>query len=301
VAQAGRRPIRKFLGRGVSAVQRLLARHFDVVGEAQHAGESKFFRASPQRVAELLGGSRLQLFDVGARGGIETGWARYRDSIDATLAEPDPAEAARLGAAGYRVIPSLIGGSVGRGVLNLCEKGGSSSTLEPGGAFQHFYAAGATDRFRVRERIELPMTTVAAVVAARGAPFDYLKLDTQGSEVPIIDALGDALPLVIKTEVSFVPLYVGSGTLFDVGSRLWQRGYVLFHLAYSSRGAPARQRGPAPYAQTVLPMHGDAWFAPDWTRPAGQALIAGRVSQYRALMHVFALDDVAHYALAAGS
>lgn len=280
-------------------LQRQLARHFDVVGLGQRAGEARWFRATPDSVAALLGGRRLQVFDVGARGGIEPGWQRYRSLIDATLAEPDPAEAQRLTALGYHVIPSLIGGTVGRGVLNLCEKGGSSSTLEPSGAFQHFYAAGAIERFRVRERIELPMTTVAAVVAERGKPFDYLKLDTQGSEVSIIDALGDALPLCIKTEISLVPLYEGSGTLFDVGARLWARGYVMFHIAYSSRGAPARQLSALPYAQTPLPMHGDAWFCPDWTRPEGRALLASRTPQYRALMHVFALDDVADYALAA--
>ncbi len=290
-------PVRKFWGRRLAPLLRFLSRHLDLVRLSQQETEAKFFRASPRTVEQMLDGRRLQLFDVGARGGIEAGWARYRALVDATLVEPDPQEAVRLEAEGYHVIPKLIGGEVGTGILNLCQKGGSSSTLEPGGPFHAYYAGDAMGRFQVKERIELPMTTIEQVVQERGAPFDYLKLDTQGSELQIVRALGDALPLIIKTEISFVPMYQESATVFDVAQMLWSRGYALFHMTYVSKSAPARQRGAHPFGGTLLPLHGDAWFFPDWTRPEGRALIADREPQYRALMHVFALDDVADYAL----
>jgi FkbM family methyltransferase len=274
-----------------------LSGHFDLVSMSQREAQAKFFRAPPKSVMEALKGAKLQLLDVGARGGIESGWQPYRHLIETILAEPDPQEAARLEAEGYHVIPRLIGGRLGTGVLNLCEKGGASSVLEPGGAFHSYFAADEMERFQVKERIERPMTTVGQLVKERGAPFDYLKLDTQGSELDIIRGLGDVLPLVIKTEISFAPLYHGSATIFEVAQALWERGYTLFHLAYVSKSAPTRQRRARAHRGTLLPLHGDAWFCPDWTREEGRALMLGRMPQYQALMHVFALEDVADYAI----
>lgn len=289
-------PVRKVIGRVIAPLLRFLSRHFDLVHLSQQQAEAKFFQASVKEIENLLEGDRLVLFDIGARGGVENGWTKYWSLIDVTLAEPDPTEAARLEAAGYRVIPKLIGGHDGQGILNLCNKGGSSSTLEPGGPYHAFYANDAMERFQVKERIELPMTTVESVVSKQGSPFDYIKLDTQGSELEILNAIGEGLPLIIKTEISFVPLYSGSSTAFEVAQLLWSKGYALFHMTHVNKSAPAGQRGSQPFQGTLLPLHGDAWFFPDWTRPEGQNLIRGREKKYRAIMRIFAADEIAAYA-----
>jgi len=45
----------------------------------------------PQFLAKQLLGNKLKCVDVGARGGLQGSWARFRDFIETDALEPDPA------------------------------------------------------------------------------------------------------------------------------------------------------------------------------------------------------------------
>lgn len=221
---------------------------------------------------------------------------KYRHLLSITLAEPDPKEAAQLEKQGYTVIKSLIGGKQGKAVLNIGYHGGTSSVLEQIGSFLEFYTSGNTKRFDVVDKVELPMTTIQAIMEKEPVQLDYLKLDTQGNELDILKGMGDFRPLIIKTEISFVPLYKDTCLFFDVGQFLYELGYILFHTTYYARSSPQKHISRNPFSETLIPTHGDAWFCPDWTRPEGRAMIESREAVYRALMEIFGMSAIYMYA-----
>lgn len=212
------------------------------------------------------------------------------------MVEPDPKEAADLESKGYTVIENLIGGRQGRAVLNIGYHGGTSSVLEPTGSFLEYYTSGNSQRFNVIDKIELPMTTIKHILEGKQLQLDYLKLDTQGNELEILKGLGNFRPLIIKTEISFVPLYKDTALFYDIGQYLYGIGYVLFHMTYYARSSPQQHVSRNPYSETLIPTHGDAWFCPDWTRREGQDMIKGRDRIYQALMELFGMPAIHKYA-----
>ena len=148
------------------------------------------------------------------------------------------------------------------------------------------------------------MTTIAAVLKETSRQVHYLKLDTQGTELDILEGLGEYRPIIIKTEISFVPLYKDQTIFFHLAKFLYDMGYVLFHLGYGSKSSPPKTLGRGSllykrrsFAGTLIPMHGDAWFMPDWTRKMGREIICGREKEYKALMLIFGLGEIYEYAL----
>ena len=73
-------------------------------------------------------------------------------------------------------------------------------------------------------------------------------------------------------------------------------GYVQFHLSYGSKSSPKKIHE-NPFIGTLIPMHGDAWFMPDWTRENGREIIREREKEYKALMLIFGLGEICEYAL----
>jgi len=66
-------------------------------------------------------------------------------------------------------------------------------------------------------------------------------------------------------------------------------GYVLFHLVYSNRSINNRHIN-------HIPVHGDAWFIPDWTRKKGIDIIKGRERKWEALMLIYGMEGIFDYA-----
>jgi FkbM family methyltransferase len=272
-------------------------RNSDWIYITQLEAERKFFQTKPATIEKILTGTKLCVFDIGARGGIEEGLKKYYHLLDITLAEPDPEEAKLLKAKGVNVIQSIIGKEMGECVLNICQKPALSSVLEPNGEFLDFYTSGSSQRFSVAEKVSLPMTSIDCALRSINGELDYLKLDTQGSELEILKGLGSYRPIIIKTEVSFVPLYKNSAIFFHLGELLYDMGYVLFHLTYQGKNAPSKHKSGRPYDETIIPVHGNAWFMPDWTRSEGKKIIKAKGNKYEALMLMFSMADIHKYAI----
>jgi len=74
-------------------------------------------------------------------------------------------------------------------------------------------------------------------------------------------------------------------------------GYILFHSVYGEKNAPKKHKSYKPYEGCSIPIHGDAWFMPDWTRIEGRQIISDRENQYEALMNIFNMNDIYEYAM----
>ena len=268
----------------------------DLVLHAQRMSEEKkFFCVDESRIEQVLEGGKLSVFDVGAAGNIERGLKRYRHLLNVIASEPRNDESLIESSEDFILIPKLMGNKEGRAVLNITRKETNSSIYEPKGTFLNVYTSGSTGRFDCIKQVEFEMTTIARVLKETSRDVHYLKLDTQGNELDILEGLGEYRPLIIKTEVEFVPIYKDQNIFFDLAKFLCDMGYVQFHLSYISRSSPkARDK---PFAGTLIPILGDAWFMPDWTRGKGRGIIRKREKEYEALMLIFGLGEIFEYAL----
>ncbi len=259
-----------------------------------------YSRDEAAKVARLAD-RRIVTLDIGARGGLADYLDRYRPSLDVIMVEPDNVEAERLRGEGYAVVESLIAGHSGEAVLNCTLNPANASMLEPSGAALSYYSADHS-RFEILARPSLRAMTLDDVERELGRAIDYMKLDTQGSELVILEAAKVSRPLIVVSEVSGAELYTGQGLLFDIGKLMQDRGYILFDLAMRSvRPAGLADRLPEGVGPSLgVPMHGDAYFMPDWTRPEGRALIAARPRIWAALMVMHGMEEIVRFILKEG-
>jgi hypothetical protein len=274
------------------SIVRYLGYRVDIVGISQKETEKKFFTSEATLIEELLEGKKLVHFDVGASGGIEKGLNQYMHLFEFIIAEPRHNTVVNQNDPSSVLVTELLDGKIGTGILNISEAEELSSTLSVNPYFANFWASGNLNRFRVKERKKFTTTTLEQSLDTTLSCCDYLKVDTQGTELKILKGLGRYRPIIIKSEISFVPLYRDQALFYELAMYLYELGYMLFHLSYRSKSVPEVARGRSPFRSTLLPVHGDAWFMPDWTQKLGQDIIIGREKEYRALMTIFCMSEI---------
>ena len=221
---------------------------------------------------------------------------KYESLLDIYVADADMTDADMTDADGYKIIKGAIGKTDNSSLLiNLCKKRKVSSTLQPTGKFLDLYTRGILSNFKVEKTIKVQGRSVGAIFNNDAQGLDYVKIDTQGSEFSIIKGFSNVTPIVIEVEISFVPLYKNSSIFFDFGKYLYDKGYILFHQQYVSRGAYGKYKTTSGH-NNKIPIHGDAFFMPDWTREKGLNIIKGRESKWEALMLMFGMGDILNYA-----
>jgi len=275
--------------------RKVIRGRWNIVLLAQKERERCFFRVSPFKLKKILDNDKLNIVDIGSRGGVEQGWEKYENFLNISVVEPD--KDAPLNGDNIKIIRDIVGLERGVTSLNICKNPIFSSILEPDGDFLELYTSDKKEPFAIKNRVPLKTCTLEDVIIKSWGDVDYLKLDTQGSELDIFKGIGSFRPLIIKTEVSYVPLYKDQTLFFNIGKFLYESGYIMFHASYGGKSSPARHNSSKPYEYTTMPLHGDAWFMPDWTRANGVKIINGREKQYEALMFIFGMKDLHDYAV----
>jgi hypothetical protein len=105
----------------------------------------------------------------------------------------------------------------------------------------------------LKDIIELERISSVEVVALSDwaeseglSSIDYIKIDTQGSELDILNGAGDLINSVrcIDIEVEFNPIYEGQNLFWEVDKFLREKGFTLWRLSnlvHYSQGAEAQQ------------------------------------------------------------
>lgn len=175
----------------------------------------------------------LTLVDVGSAGGAQPRWRRFASLLSAVLFDPrEPAASGRLGRGQTRVYPVALGAATGEAVLHVTALANMSSVLEPNlPLMQTFRKKGP--HAEVVERAKVPVTTLDALAAGdRFAP-DVLKIDTQGSELQVIDGARGVLAgsvVLAEVEVSFLARYRGQPLFDDIVTTMRALGFELIEL-----------------------------------------------------------------------
>ena len=187
-------------------------------------------------IARILGLHSITVVDVGARFGAETAWWRLHPLAKLVGFEPAMDECERLRS------------SVGEGrqeqyiPIGLGKMAGVSRlfrTVEPGCSSIYRSRADLIERYpilscmKVVAEEEIEVTTLDAWADATGTTdIRFIKLDTQGSELDILQGAERVLAdcVGVEVEVEFSPMYAGMPVFADVDRYLRAQGFCLWRV-----------------------------------------------------------------------
>jgi FkbM family methyltransferase len=178
---------------------------------------------------------RFVLVDVGARGGLDHLWSRVEDQILTIGFEPDRQSFDSLEASELRrYFPVALWERSEPLTLYCASSPGKTSVYPP--CFETLRAFPDPERFETVEEVRLPASSVETLDTVLGndgiRDVDFIKLDTQGSELPILKGATDtvATAAAVKVEVEFVELYEGQPLFSDVECFMRAAGFQLVDL-----------------------------------------------------------------------
>lgn len=187
---------------------------------------------------------RLLLVDVGARWGPAAVWNAVSAYGDVVCFEPDPQEAQRLAASApphVQYVCAALGAVDGSKLeITITREPACSSVYPPIRTLFTDYPA--LDCIAPESRASFPARTLDAALAeiVGERRLDWIKLDTQGSELDILRGGERALSgcSLIDVEVEFNPIYEGQNLFCDVDRFLRDHGFVLWRLSELVHYAP---------------------------------------------------------------
>jgi len=177
----------------------------------------------------------LCVADIGARWGAPEELASFFQVMRYHAFDADPIECECLRSKSHPymdlcVFPKFIGGVVGKVEFHLFKERSQSSVFTPNLRFRDLFM-GPT--FDVDRTTTIEATTLDAIYAdQRNALPDMLKLDTQGSELDLLNAAERVLKTtgLVEVEVEFAEIYKGQPLFHDVSAFMMKHGYELLYM-----------------------------------------------------------------------
>ena len=183
---------------------------------------------------KVLVNNPLIIVDVGASGGINSRWGNFTNYFKGILFEPDPRVYKQLksnASDNLLVLDTALLDLKTETVFYLCKKQELSSVFLPNfSLLEKFYDP---DRFEVIKKIKLNTDKLDTVLRKnRIKNIDFIKLDTQGSELLILKGSTASLQNAIglQIEVNFIELYNNQPLFNDVDDFIRKMGFELFDI-----------------------------------------------------------------------
>ncbi|KER09760.1 MAG: hypothetical protein HY22_09225 [[Candidatus Thermochlorobacteriaceae] bacterium GBChlB] len=182
----------------------------------------------------------LRVVDVGARYGVHPRWKKLMRELplDVIAFEPDETECKRLNTISeenVRYLPFALGEKDESAMLHLLVGEASSSIYKPNyDLMNRTHKAGY---FEIAKSIPLQTRSLDAVMAEEKIDdIDYLKIDTEGYEIKILNGATTVLKNVfaVELEVWFNRMFEGAPLFRDVDAYMEEKGFVLFDVARSN-------------------------------------------------------------------
>ena len=183
----------------------------------------------------LAPAERFVLMDVGARGGVAPQWAPIADLARTIGFEPDQAECKRLNAArsGMEFHPYALHSTAGEHVFYLTESDYCHGfrPCDP----RYFERFPNAVNNRVRGKLRMRAESLDGFAAgARLDHIDFIKIDTEGSELDILrgarESLGSRRVLGLLVEVWWDPRLKGQPSFAETDTFIREQGFTLFDL-----------------------------------------------------------------------
>jgi len=233
-------------------------------------------------VSQFMGKEKLIALDVGAQGGFfnaDIFSKTYNNFFDPILVEPIPDEVKKLEDQNYKVIPNALWSTNCKKKLYILGKRpGSSSMYKPNKNIFNLYGFKKKDfqLFDITEEIEVNCTTITeSLKKFKIKNLDFLKIDTQGSELEILKGLGEYLPLMMKVEAQIIPMYESVPNWSELINYLYRINYITCEWIEIGKHL------------TRTPAEMDMIFIPNHLTESGKKIILSREKEFISLMLIF--------------
>ena len=233
-------------------------------------------------ISKLLVDNKLIALDVGAQGGFFESnifAKKYNNFFDPIVVEPLSNEAEKLSKKNYKVVTKgLWSTNCKKKLYVLGKRLGSSSMYKPSKDNYDLYNFKKKDfsLFDITNEIEVECTTANESLNKLNIKhLDFLKIDTQGSELEILKGLGEYRPLIIKVEAQVVPMYEDVPNWSELMNYLYKINYMTSEWV---------EMGPH---LTRSPVEMDMIFIPNYLNDLGKKLILSREKAFASLMLIF--------------
>ena len=185
----------------------------------------------------IIGSDPLTYVDCGARAGkLPSAFRAVEDSHYIGF-EADAAECARMNALAVnhaRYVCAFLGRRREPRTFHVTASPACSSLLAPNLPFLSSFV-DLRSAFEVQQRITVDTAPLDGALRAEGITrIDVLELDTQGTELEILEGASDLVArsvLAVKVEVEFSPLYEGQPLFADVDAFMRGRDFQLFDMS----------------------------------------------------------------------
>ena len=182
----------------------------------------------------LLDHTNLTIVDVGAAGGLHDRWSHLKTSINSILFEPDPEEFKKLNLDQNNtslVINSALSDQNKEVRFHVCKWQEVSSIYKPNLKVLSKYQDA--DRFTVSKVITLQADSLNNLLEKeRVTEVDFIKIDTQGSELEILQGASNFLDGIIglEVEVEFIKIYQDQPLFPEVDRFIESHGFSLIDM-----------------------------------------------------------------------
>ena len=233
-------------------------------------------------IAKLLSKKKLVALDVGAQGGFFNGSIfneKYDNFFEPIVVEPIPDEADKLVKQNYKVIAKgLWSTNCKKKLYILGKRSGSSSMYKPNPNVLSLYDFKEKDFpiFEVTDEIGIDCTTIKeSLNKFKVNNLDFLKIDTQGSELEILKGMGEYSPLLMKIEAQIIPMYENVPSWSELVNYLQKINYMTCEWIEIGKHA------------TRVPAEIDMIFIPNYLTEFGKKIIISREKEFISLMLIF--------------
>ena len=230
---------------------------------------------------KFLEKNKIIALDVGAQGGFNSDAffpKKYDHFFEEILIEPIDFEAKKIRDKKFVINKGLWSEKVKKKLYILDNRLGSSSMYEPNeNSFDlHDIREKKYGDYKVTRSIDVECNTLANQLAELNINnLDYLKIDTQGSELEILKGLGKFRPLLIKIEAHFFSMYKNVPSWNKLTNLLYELNYVL--IDWKGIGNHA----------TRIPAEADLIFIPNFDNKVGKEIIMQNKNKFISLMLIF--------------
>ena len=233
-------------------------------------------------ISRLLNEKKLVALDVGAQGGFFNASIfskKYNFFFDLIAVEPIPDEAKKLEDKNYKVISKgLWSENCKKKLYVLGKRSGSSSMYKPNPDVFSLYGFKKKDFsiFDITNEVDVECTTIKeSLNKFKVNNLDFLKIDTQGSELEILKGMGEYFPLIMKIEAQIIPMYHNMPSWSELINYLDKINYMVCEWIEIGKHV------------TRIPAEMDMIFIPNYLTEFGKKIIISRQKEFISLMIIF--------------